>query len=691
MMSVPADQASSSPKVPGHELYVWLWLGVLFAALHSVLTWTGFGPWRLELGSLTRLATGPIAVTAMVIAALRHYRRGRASALWLTGSLAMWWFADALYSYAEVIAHWDVRNVSFLGVPYLLAVLMMLVAVILLPKPQRSRNEALSILAETMIVIVASITAMWRGFIAQNLVDQKWNWIAVSFDLIGPFIGMGVLGFLFLTILRQRERILGAYNWLAVGIICFGGVMQGADFIRGQGGVYFTGHPIDALSSWGNVLLLSAVLTGVRPRVQQPLLFTRFWSSALTGLPYLAVIANYWMLYAFITRREYDASGDIKELGLLIGVGIVTALVVLRQLLMILENRSLNESLERRVAQRGLELEISQTRLNASERLASLGQLTAGLAHEVNTPLATAMTGVLQAQGLAQEYKQSIGATGVADADHREIAGELEASLTQVAGTLNRLGELIRKMRAQGRNTNEGAIRFNPFKTAQDALVMLEHAALQAKVNLQLEANAETNLQVHGDPVRFAQVVTNLTQNAIHACEDGRKAEGSKVRLFFTHDQEHVILHVSDNGSGIPEQLHAQIFDPLFTTKVAGRGTGLGLSIIKDIVASHFSGQIDFETQAGQGTTFKVCFKHVHPNLNTEAGMPPHPTSSPARSSAGTPVAGSSPFGPAPSGPALSGPALSGPAVPGSLEISTLEIKTPEIKTPEIKTEVSSQ
>jgi signal transduction histidine kinase len=612
-MSTASPPEHPSPSAPGRELYVWLWLAVALAGLHTVLTFTGFGVWRLELGSLIRLLTGPIAVTVMLVAAFRHYRRGRTSTLWLTASVAMWWCADALYSFAEVIARWDVANVSFLGVPYLLAVLMMLVAVILLPKPQHSRTETLSILAETMIVIVASITAMWRGFIAQNLVDQKWNWIAVSFDLIGPFIGMGVLGFLFLTILRQRERILGAYNWLALGIICFGGVMQGADFIRGQGGVYFTGHPIDALSSWGNVLLLTAVLTGLQPRVKQNRILTRIWSSALTGFPYLAVVGSYALMFVFVTRREYDPSADTKELGLLIGVGTVTSLVVLRQLLMILENRSLNESLERRVAERGLELEISQARLNASERLASLGQLTAGLAHEVNTPLATAMNGVSQAQGLAQEYRSSIGASGVTDDDHREIAGELEASLTHVAATLQRLGELIRKMRAQGRNPNEGAIRFNPVKTSQDALVMLEHAALQAKVELMLEASPELNgLQIHGDPVRFAQVVTNLTQNAIHACEDRRKPQGSRVRLHFSHDADHVTLHVSDNGSGIPEQILSQIFDPLFTTKAAGRGTGLGLAIIKDIVASHFTGQIDCETTAGIGTTFNVRFKRIH-------------------------------------------------------------------------------
>jgi signal transduction histidine kinase len=624
-MSATSASTDPNPRLPGQRLYFWLWLAVAWASLHTVLTFTGFGPMQLELGSLARLVTGLIAIPAMLLA-LRHYRRGRASTLWLAASAAMWWSGDAAYGFVEVIARQDVKQVPALGIPYLVSVFMMMIAVVLLPKASRSRNEALSIWSETMIVIVASLTAMWRSFIAQNLVDQRWDWIAVTFDLIGPFFGMGVLGFLFLTVLRQRERILGAYNWLALGVLCFGAIMQGADFIRGQGGQYFTGHPIDALGSWGDVFLMTAVLTGLRPRVEQSPVLVRIWSSTLTAVPYLAVFASYATMFTFLINAEEDPNHVVIVMGLVIGVGIVTALVVLRQLLMILENQNLNESLERRVAERGLELEVSQARLNASERLASLGQLTAGLAHEVNTPLATAMNGVLQAQGLAREYRSSIGVPSVTDADHREIAGELERALTQVAATLNRLGELVRKMRAQGRNPNEGTIRFSPVKTAQDALVMLEHAALQAKVELMLETDPNLEpIQIHGDPVRFAQVVTNLTQNAIHACEDGRKKNGSRVRLHFSHTSDQVILHVSDNGSGIPEEILPQIFDPLFTTKAAGRGTGLGLSIIRDIVTSHFAGQIDCDTRLGVGTSFNVHLRRIHETAPTAHPAQPKP------------------------------------------------------------------
>jgi signal transduction histidine kinase len=416
---------------------------------------------------------------------------------------------------------------------------------------------------------------------------------------------------LLLAVMRQGDQVFLAYHWLVLGALCF----TVANLSRVDVTASYSRPVSDLFGSWGMVFWLASALTGTQPRVEQNPVITRFVSMTLTSLPYLSVLATYLITLTYIVGvdHEKDETHQLSSLILLIGVGIVTALVILRQFLMILENRHLNETLELRVAERGQQLEVSQARLNASERLASLGQLTAGLAHEVNTPLASAMNSVMQAEGLALEYQQSIGASGVTDEDHRQIAQELGGSLAVVKGTLNRLGELIRKMRAQGRNPNEGAVRFNPVKMAQDALVMLEHPALQAKVELLLEIGADREaLFVHGDPVRFAQIVTNLTQNAIHACEDGRKTDGSRVRLHFTHDAEHIILHVSDNGSGIPEKVLPQIFDPLFTTKADGRGTGLGLSIIKDIVTSHFSGQIDCDTKAGKGTTFNVTMNRVH-------------------------------------------------------------------------------
>jgi signal transduction histidine kinase len=612
------------PQLPGSSWFSWLWLTITFCVMHTFLIVTGIKPLGLEVSGLTKSLIGPIAVIVMVLLAQRKYQVGRASIQWMAVAIGVWWLGDLLQNPLQAFASANPNLEPVTGVPYLIAVLCMLRAVWQLPQVARLRLELASIWYETLMMMTAALMAVWRFAISEHVSAPGWNGLEVGIEMIGPILCVGLLGFLLLAVMRQGDQVFLAYHWLVLGALCF----TVAYMSRVDATTHYSTTASDLFGSWGMVFWLASALTGTQPRVEQNPLITRFVSMAITSLPYVSVLATYLITLTYIVGvdHESDKTHQLSSLVLLIGVGIVTALVILRQFLMILENRHLNETLELRVAERGQQLEVSQARLNASERLASLGQLTAGLAHEVNTPLASAMNSVMQAEGLALEYEESIGASGVTDDDHRQIAQELRGSLGIVKGTLNRLGELIRKMRAQGRNPNEGAVRFNPIKMAQDALVMLEHPALQAKVELLLEigprsgAERET-LFVHGDPVRFVQIVTNLTQNAIHACEDGRKTDGSRVRLHFSHDANHVMMHVSDNGSGIPEKVLPQIFDPLFTTKADGRGTGLGLSIIKDIVTSHFSGRIDCDTKAGKGTTFNVTMNRVHES--TPVVIPP--------------------------------------------------------------------
>jgi signal transduction histidine kinase len=603
------------PQLPGSSWFSWLWLTIAFCVMHTILVVTGIKPFGLEISGLTKFFIGPIAIIVMVLLAQRKYQVGRASIQWMAVAIGVWWLGDLLQNALQAFVSANPNLEPVTGVPYLIAVLCMLRAVWQLPQVARLRQEMASIWYETLMMMTAALMAVWRFSISDQMSVQDWSGLEVGFEVLGPILCVGLLGFLLLAVMRQGDQVFLAYHWLVLGVLCF----TVANLSRIDLTASYSTTASDLFGMWGMVFWLASALTGTQPRVEQNPLITRFVSMALTSLPYLSVLATYLITLTYIVGvdHEKDEMHQVTSLVLLIGVGIVTALVIVRQFLMILENRHLNETLELRVAERGQQLEVSQARLNASERLASLGQLTAGLAHEVNTPLASAMNSVMQAEGLALEYEESIGASGVTDDDHRQIAQELRGSLGIVKGTLNRLGELIRKMRAQGRNPNEGAVRFNPIKMAQDALVMLEHPALQAKVELLLEIGPQSGAEgetlfVHGDPVRFVQIVTNLTQNAIHACEDGRKTDGSRVRLFFTHDANHVMMHVSDNGSGIPEKVLPQIFDPLFTTKADGRGTGLGLSIIKDIVTSHFSGRIDCDTKAGKGTTFNVTMNRVH-------------------------------------------------------------------------------
>jgi signal transduction histidine kinase len=329
------------------------------------------------------------------------------------------------------------------------------------------------------------------------------------------------------------------------------------------------------------------------------------WLSAYA--PYLAAV----LIYIPLIRSHLDS--ELIDIVGVVSAAVITALVLIRQILILRENRSLtaqllsmNNQLEERIVERTQELEDNRERLISSEKLASIGQLTAGLAHEVNTPLAASLNYLHQARSLADEYAQSIGNDGVTNEDHAEIAQELQKSLKDASVTLDRLGEFVRKMRNQTRFSNNEATLFDPVMVTQDTLSMLEHQVKTAKVQVRLDPG-QAGMLLRGEPGRFTQVLSNLVINAIHACE-GKDA--AHVDIAFDtrmqQDQTEMILRVSDNGSGIPDAILPKIFEPLFTTKPVGQGTGLGLSIIRDIVRGHFGGEVEVKTQVGQGTTFTL-------------------------------------------------------------------------------------
>ncbi|MFC6659928.1 PAS domain-containing sensor histidine kinase [Deinococcus multiflagellatus] len=278
--------------------------------------------------------------------------------------------------------------------------------------------------------------------------------------------------------------------------------------------------------------------------------------------------------------------------------------------LVTLQGREMLLSVERDISERRAAeaaLQASQARLLSSEKLAGLGRLTAGLAHEINTPLAATLNELHEATRLAQEYRDSVGHPEVTDDDHREIARELATSLDAAQRNLSRIGDFIRKIRGHTRDTVSERRTFDAVAGVEDTLTMLAHEARAAKVNLLFERPRE-GVTLQGEPGRLTQVVTNLVVNAIHACPPG-----ANVTVRFGQQAGARTLEVEDTGSGIPEDVLPRIFEPMFTTKEVGKGTGLGLSIIHDIVTGHFGGEILVDTRLGQGTTFTVTFPGLAP------------------------------------------------------------------------------
>jgi signal transduction histidine kinase len=495
-----------------------------------------------------------------------------------------------------------------------------------------NRLESLKTMLDTVVIVTASVIVAWQVFLAQ-LVAGATDTTSLIVGVSAPSLELLAVVLLLLPGLGRRITHPGPHFgllWLGMGLILIADTLFS---LEGVNQTYQTGQLTDLFYTWGYVAFALAaharqhVLAQpgqTQPGLAQPglaqhtsLNINERLERMLPLLPYLAALTGLIGLVRQFGRE------DLTALGVLVGNIVLGLLVMGRQAISLLENthlnrqlRQLNSGLTERISDRELALERSKERLIAADRLASLGQLTGGIAHEVNTPLAAAMNFLHQANTLSEEYKNSIGAPGVTNADHLEIANELKGNIGSAQTTLERLGEFVRSIRNQGRSLGAGSTNYNLVNVVRETVNMLEFEARKVNVTIHFESSSDT-LTIHGEPGRIAQIVQNLVGNAIHACESRRAPGGSVVtvrvsRQLTDSTSEHVLLSVQDNGSGIPPEVLPRIFEPLYSTKEIGRGTGLGLSIIRDIVTGHLGGEIDLETKMGQGTTFTVSFPVAH-------------------------------------------------------------------------------
>jgi signal transduction histidine kinase len=461
---------------------------------------------------------------------------------------------------------------------------------------------------EIEILMVCVYLLCWEFFGASHLRDFGSDWLALVLSTATPVLDLLILGLLLrLIISRQGPKSVLVLSLGPLALI----LLIIADFrffVLSSSDSYISGGLWDLCWSGAAIALGLAVHlyfhwgeneASLKKLAEQVAHFSNFF-------PYPAIVFSYAILLI------NQGSDPLLFIGSLLASAVITLMVVTRQAVGFQENlalthqlQSLSAALEQRVQERTQELEESREKLVATEKLATIGRLTAGLAHEINTPLAASMNHLHQAQELVKEYGRSIGVAEVTPQDHQEIAQELKQSLDGVQGSLDRLGEFVRKMRSMGRNPSGNSVAFDPVKVIDETIALLTPQANNAQVSLYCIPPAKV-LSVYGESGRLSQVLTNLINNAIHACEDRRDPEGSWVEVFLGHDERFLTIAVQDNGSGIPEAVRSKIFEPMFTTKDVGRGTGLGLSIIQDIVKGHFEGRLNFETQVGVGSTFKV-------------------------------------------------------------------------------------
>jgi two-component system NtrC family sensor kinase len=258
---------------------------------------------------------------------------------------------------------------------------------------------------------------------------------------------------------------------------------------------------------------------------------------------------------------------------------------------------ALNRNLEHKVAERTAALrkamkerERTQDHLIRSESLAAIGQLVAGTAHELNNPIAGAMSLVESSVETIEEWKLQAES-------REEILDDLRFSL----GELRRAGAIIRSLLDLSRQTQTYVEPVDMNRAVDDALLVLYNQ--YKNMDVEINKDYEDLPLVKGNYANMGQVLINIIRNALQALPEG------KGKIFITTrylaEAATVVIVCRDTGRGIPVAMLKDIFNPFFTTKVVGRGTGLGLYISHEIIRRH-NGQIRVESEVGKGTVMTI-------------------------------------------------------------------------------------
>ena len=274
---------------------------------------------------------------------------------------------------------------------------------------------------------------------------------------------------------------------------------------------------------------------------------------------------------------------------------------------------SQNETLERQVAERTAALKASQAQLIQSEKLASLGELTAGIAHEIQNPLNFVNNFSELSVELAEELKEEINKPELDKGLIEELAADLATNQEKINHHGKRASAIVKGMLEHSR-TSTGTKVATDINALADEYLRLAYHGLRAKdssFNAAMETHFDPDLpEIEVIPQDIGRVLLNLINNAFYDIHDkakqGLDGYSPNVTISSRKLGDAIEISVKDNGNGIPEAIKDKIFQPFFTTKPTGQGTGLGLSLAYDIVTKGHGGMLTVSSIPEKETTFEI-------------------------------------------------------------------------------------
>jgi signal transduction histidine kinase len=562
---------------------------------------------RTALGNIL-LCLLPLFVNGALLAnaTTSHWRK---NAFWLLLALgsSLWLTGQFIWTFVEVYQHRTIPHPFLADIVFFLHTIPMIAALTMQPhKHSEERSGSygyvdFALIACWWIYLYAFFVLPWQ-YVAVDVNHYSWNYTIISFFENFVFVA----GAAMLAVKSKGHwRKIYAQIMAAGAMFIFGTIVRSAFVARGV----YSRAGLDTLPIVVSLLLLGTAglsayqysseeegegekLPAVKAGGVNHFPGELLWASRLARIALLSLpVIGFWCM------KESQAPASVHSFRLMITLGAVLPfgfLAFLRQELVDAERLQLL-----RASQESLDnLKRLQTQFVQSEKLASLGQLVGGAAHEINNPL-TAILG----------YSELLADDPAVDSRSRNLAEKIREQARRTKTLVNNLLSFARHVPSEQRVPLD-------VNTIVNSSVQFRRVDLRGK-NIRIEVqNAEYLPEVRGDANQLLQVFTHIINNAVDAMQE---AGGGSLKVRTVFENGNVAILFSDTGTGIREP-HL-VFDPFYTTKPVGKGTGLGLSICYGLVQDQ-GGKISCENRAEGGATFRIELPAVPSLFTVRPGDP---------------------------------------------------------------------
>lgn len=245
----------------------------------------------------------------------------------------------------------------------------------------------------------------------------------------------------------------------------------------------------------------------------------------------------------------------------------------------------------------------NQDKLMEKERLASLGQLIGGIAHNMKTPIMSISGAAEGLSDLIKEYDSSIGDPEVTNSDHHDIAKDMSVWVKKIKEYTEYMSDIITAVKGQAVTfTDAQAETFTVEEFIKRVDILMRHELKNALITMNVQVDVDPNLTLTGNINSLVQVIDNMVSNAIQAY-NGKTNE--TIELKVQKERDKLVISVIDHAGGMPKEVSDKLFKEMITTK-GKNGTGLGLFMSYSNIRAHFNGNITVQSVEGSGTTFKI-------------------------------------------------------------------------------------